>query len=215
MAYLNHARGKVQLVTVVVLSDVVFFLQESNQKFHFVTQDSKAGVISLQKLLVREKAGGQDTRSIYLISSNPDEPEMYELQCQNPREKRIWIDTIRAAVEQCPEEDEEGNVSEGEEQRKIREAQDIKTRQLIGNLREKDRQLGTLLEEKMATFCELVELLANNEDSTNTWLLFGSENGPPKYSHLVEHGFQSVQAKETLNQVQNIDDFSVGFGLTD
>jgi hypothetical protein len=35
---------------------------------------------------------------------------MYELQCQNPREKRIWIDTIRAAVEQCPE-DEEGNVS--------------------------------------------------------------------------------------------------------
>ncbi len=67
-----------------------------------------------------------------MISSDPDEPEMYELQCQNPREKRIWIDTIRAAVEQCPE-DEEGDVSEGEEQRKIREAQDIKTRQLIAN----------------------------------------------------------------------------------
>ncbi|XP_046439532.1 A-kinase anchor protein 13-like isoform X4 [Daphnia pulex] len=199
VAYLNHARGKVQLVTVVVLSDVVFFLQESNQKFHFVTQDNKAGVISLQKLLVREKAGGQDTRSIYLISSNPDEPEMYELQCQNPREKRIWIDTIRAAVEQCPE-DEEGNVSEGEEQRKIREAQDIKTRQLIATLREKDRQLGSLLEEKMATFCELVELLANNEDSTSSWLLLGSDSAPPKYSHLVEQGFQSAQAKETLSQ---------------
>ncbi|KAI9556440.1 hypothetical protein GHT06_016228 [Daphnia sinensis] len=199
VAYLNHARGKVQLVTVVVLSDVVFFLQESNQKFHFVTQDNKAGVISLQKLLVREKAGGQDTRSIYLISSNPDEPEMYELQCQNPREKRVWIDTIRAAVEQCPE-DEEGNVSEGEEQRKIREAQDIKTRQLIATLREKDRQLGSLLEEKMATFCELVELLANNEDSTSSWLLLGSDSAPPKYSHLVEQGFQSVQAKETLSQ---------------
>lgn len=41
VAYLNHARGKVQLVTVIVLSDVVFFLQESNQKFHFVTQDNK------------------------------------------------------------------------------------------------------------------------------------------------------------------------------
>ncbi|EFX60563.1 hypothetical protein DAPPUDRAFT_276769 [Daphnia pulex] len=67
-----------------------------------------------------------DTRSIYLISSNPDEPEMYELQCQIPREKRIWIDTIRAAVEQCPE-DEEGNVSEGEEQRKIREVQQTAT----------------------------------------------------------------------------------------
>jgi hypothetical protein len=45
--------------------------------------------------LIREKA---DNRNIYLISSNPDEPEMYELQCQNPREKRIWIDTIGAAV---------------------------------------------------------------------------------------------------------------------
>lgn len=156
-------------------------------------------MISLQKLLVREKAGGQDARSIYLISSL-ENPEMYELQCQNPREKRIWIDTIQAAVKQCPE-DEEGNVSEGEEQRKIREAQEIKTRQLIGNLKEKDRQLSTLLEEKMATFCELVELLANNEDSTNTWLLLGSENGPPKYSHLVEHGFQTTQAKETLTQV--------------
>lgn len=58
----------------------------------------QAGVISLQKLLVREKAGGSDTRSIYLISSNPDEPEMYELQCQNPREKKIWIDTIRSVA---------------------------------------------------------------------------------------------------------------------
>ena len=55
----------------------------------------QAGVISLQKLLIREKAGGNDTRSIYLISSNPDEPEMYELQCQTPREKKLWIDTIR------------------------------------------------------------------------------------------------------------------------
>jgi hypothetical protein len=35
---------------------------------------------------------------------------MYELKIQNSREKRIWIDTIRAAMEQCPE-DEEGNVS--------------------------------------------------------------------------------------------------------
>ena len=61
----------------------------------YLTVLRQAGVISLQKLLVREKASGSDTRSIYLISSNPDEPEMYELQCQNPREKKIWIDTIR------------------------------------------------------------------------------------------------------------------------
>lgn len=130
---------------------------------------------------------------------------MYELQCQTPREKRIWIETIRAAVEQCPEDDEEDGdlVSQGreEELRKIREAQEIKTRQLIGSLREKDRQLAALLEDKMSTFCELVELLANNEDSTNTWAMLGSEAGPPKYNHLVEQGFQSQQARDTLAQV--------------
>ena len=164
----------------------------------------QAGVISLQKLLIREKAGGNDTRSIYLISSNPDEPEMYELQCQTPREKKLWIDTIRAAVEECPEDGEEGAVSEGEEeQRKIREAQDMKTQQLIGALKDKDRQLAALLEDKMTTFCELVELLANNEDSTSTWALLGSHSQPPqppKYSHLLDHGFHSPAAKETLSQ---------------
>ena len=70
-----------------------------NFKFFLIILELfQAGVISLQKLLVREKAGGQDTRSIYLISSNPDEPEMYELQCQNQRKKRVYIDMIGAAV---------------------------------------------------------------------------------------------------------------------
>ena len=50
-------------------------------------------------------------------------------------------------------------MSEGEEQRKIREAQAIKVKQLIGALKDKDRQLAALLEEKMATFCELVRVL--------------------------------------------------------
>ena len=139
---------------------------------------------------------------------------MYELQCQTPREKKIWIETIQAAVKQCPEDDDEDEggiassgqdlASQGEEerQRKIREAQEIKTRQLISTLREKDRQLASMLEDKMGTFCELVELLANNEDGTNTWILLGSETGPPKYGHLVEHGFQTPQARETLSQVK-------------
>jgi len=50
---------------------------------------------------VREKAGGQDAQSIYLISSNADEPELYELQCQTPRDKNDWISKISAAVEHC------------------------------------------------------------------------------------------------------------------
>ena len=108
-----------------------------------------------------------------------------------------------AAVEQCPE-DEEESVSEGEEQRKIREAQAIKVKQLIGTLKDKDRQLASTLEEKMATFCELIELLANNEDGTTSWNVLGSENAPPKYSQLLEQGFHSPEAKQTLSQVRKL-----------
>nr|CAH0107046.1 unnamed protein product [Daphnia galeata] len=114
------------------------------------------------KRLVREKAGGQDTRSSYLISSNPDEPEMYELKIQNSREKRIWIDTIRAAMEQCPE-DEEGNG-------------------------------------KGSTIGQFVWKRKWPHSANSSWLLLGSDSAPPKYSHLVEQGFQSAQAKETLSQ---------------
>lgn len=51
-------------------------------------------MVSLQKLLVREKAG-QDTRGIYLISSNPLDPEMFELKVHQPKDKTAWIQAIR------------------------------------------------------------------------------------------------------------------------
>ena len=40
-AALMQARGRPLLVQVIVMSDVVFFLQESNQKYHFVSQEGK------------------------------------------------------------------------------------------------------------------------------------------------------------------------------
>jgi hypothetical protein len=68
-------------VVVVCLTDVLFFLA-GEQKYAFFVPDNKAGVVSLQKLLVREKAG-QESRGIYLISSNPSEPEMFELKVRS------------------------------------------------------------------------------------------------------------------------------------
>lgn len=55
--------------------------------------DTKAGVVSLQKLLIREKAG--ESRSIYIISTDINYPEMYELKVQQPKDKTEWIKTIR------------------------------------------------------------------------------------------------------------------------
>lgn len=104
-AYLMQGRGKMTAIVVVVLSDILFFLAERDQKYAFFVPDNKAGIVSLQKLLVREKAG-QESRGIYLISSNPAEPEMFELKIQKPKDKQLWIQAIRSAVEACPQESE-------------------------------------------------------------------------------------------------------------
>lgn len=55
---------------------------------------------------MREKAG-TDTKGIYLISSNPAEPEMFELKVHKPKDKQMWIQSIRSAVEECPEEEDD------------------------------------------------------------------------------------------------------------
>lgn len=95
-AILLQGRSKIQQVVVVVLTDCLFFLQENSthNKYTFFTPENKAGVVSLQKLLIREKAG-TDSFGIYIISSQPDYPEMYELKVQQPKDKNIWIKSIR------------------------------------------------------------------------------------------------------------------------
>lgn len=54
----------------------------------------QAGVIPLEKLLVREKAGVDSTRSLYFIH-NKNQSEMFELECQHPKDKKIWFSSIR------------------------------------------------------------------------------------------------------------------------
>lgn len=182
---LRQARGKEIEVTVVVLSDVIFFLQENNQKYSFVTHDNKAGVISLQKLLVREKAG-QDNRGIYLISSHPNDPEMYELVFSSPKEKKAWMEGIRKAVDLCPEEDE-GVPSETEEERKVMEAKSARLRELTTNLHEKDKELAVICEEKMRILGEMMEVVGKEEVME-----------PVQYLQLMEDPHESSDARDML-----------------
>lgn len=100
VATLMQGRSKMQTVNVIVLSDCLFFVQESSAKLQFFTPENKAGVVSLQKLIIREKA--TEPRGIYLISSLPSMPEMFELKVQHPKDKQVWIQAIRSAVLACP-----------------------------------------------------------------------------------------------------------------
>ena len=61
----------------------------------------QSSVVSLSKLLVREKDDTKDSRGIYLICSNRTEPEMYELVCRSMDERKTWISILRDAVNKC------------------------------------------------------------------------------------------------------------------
>ncbi|XP_074605537.1 rho guanine nucleotide exchange factor 18 cysts isoform X13 [Brevipalpus obovatus] len=152
----KSARGKIVDVIAVILSDVILLLQETNGKYHFCSLDNKSGVVALQKLLVREKAG-QSSKGVYLISSNPKEPEMYELICPTAKEQKLLIEQIREAVDVCPTEYETSG-SEFEE-KKVEEARKAKVRELLNSMYEKDAKIAQTCEDKMKVFADIMELM--------------------------------------------------------
>ncbi|KAJ2944910.1 hypothetical protein O0L34_g1803 [Tuta absoluta] len=148
-----------QTLLVIVLTDVLFFLHDNNNKYTFFTPDNKTGVVSLVKLLVREKAGAEG-RGLYLICSGPSEPEMFELRVHRPKDIHTWITAIRAAVAACPAEIEESDAgalaTSAEERQRQLEQRHENIRLITEALRSKDREHATILEEKMALHMKMV-----------------------------------------------------------
>ena len=68
--------------------------------YHFANIDQKSSVISLSKLLVREKAAEGDEPRVYLISSSPSQPEMYELAFVSRRHQLSFVEKLKGAIEQ-------------------------------------------------------------------------------------------------------------------
>ena len=64
----------------------------------------QSSVIPLSKLLVREKGDTKDSKGIYLICQSKTEPEMYELVCRTPDERKYWIKTIKMSIAHCLEQ---------------------------------------------------------------------------------------------------------------
>uniref|UniRef100_A0A182JQW3 DH domain-containing protein n=1 Tax=Anopheles christyi TaxID=43041 RepID=A0A182JQW3_9DIPT len=184
VATLMQGRSKMQTVLVVVLSDCLFFLLENSHKYSFFTPENKAGVVSLQKLLIREKAG-TESRGIYIISSNPAYPEMYELKVQNPKDKNVWIQSIRAAVIDCPSDESE-------------------TEDYMSKMRQKDFEQAILLEEKIAL--QLSLLLDNEQNAEQLGPAvesFISNYG--SYRDLISDDCDTIEIwKRVLNSIQEI-----------
>lgn len=88
--------------------------------------------IPLFELLVREKSDTKESKGIYLISQNKDNPEMYEIVCNTNSEREAWIREIRAASEKCPPEDEIQPQESDEEERRQMMERSNKIREIIG-----------------------------------------------------------------------------------
>lgn len=157
LVYWKTATGRLKDTLVLLLTDVLVFLQEKDQRFTFAAVDQKPPVIPLQKLIVREVAN--EGRGMFLISASAVGPEMYEVHATSREERNAWMRQIRQAVESCPEEeDEEERSTESEETKRATEARIQKITKFQETLLVQDQFICNSLEEKLQLYAELTDL---------------------------------------------------------
>lgn len=191
LATLNYSKNKSQVVTVVVLSDVLLFLQENSHKYSFFSSDNKSGVLSLQKLLVRENA--RDSKSLFLISSYPE--CMYVLEVQKPNDKDVWCEAIRKAIKNCPEDDEDKYSN----QKQLLKARQKEIKEIMSLLKAKDLEQATLLEEKIILHLRLLSSAGLEPPSAPTFRHIFSDN-----LNMDKMWKEVLQAVQQTTQLTNI-----------
>lgn len=86
-ASMQVSRSRTLEVIVVVLSDILFFLQETNQKYSFIHLENKPNTLAVQSLIAQERPGST-SKALNLISVSEfafdEEPEVYELDIIQP-----------------------------------------------------------------------------------------------------------------------------------
>ncbi|KAL0962225.1 hypothetical protein UPYG_G00337310 [Umbra pygmaea] len=150
-------------VQVLLMTDILVFLQEKDQRYIFPCLD-KFPVLSLQNLMVREIANQE--RGLFLISDSSP-PEMYEVHAASKDDKNKWIRIIQHTVSRCPSR-EEFPLIETEDKALVR--------RLKADIQQKDREVLELLQERVTLFTDLAEVTRGVEvtlpGSSNTRNLF-------------------------------------------
>ncbi|XP_027726642.1 rho guanine nucleotide exchange factor 2 isoform X2 [Vombatus ursinus] len=191
------ATGRFKDVLMLLMTDVLVFLQEKDQKYIFPALD-KPAVISLQNLIVRDIANQE--KGMFLISAAP--PEMYEVHTASREDRNTWIRVIQQSVRVCPSR-EDFPLIETEDEAYLRR---IKT-----ELQQKDRALVELLQEKVGLFAEMTQFQAEEDGGGGGPLptlprgLFRSESlESPRGERLLQ---------DAIREVENLKDLLVGPGL--
>ncbi|XP_027707356.1 A-kinase anchor protein 13 isoform X2 [Vombatus ursinus] len=196
--FLRSAAGRLKEVQAVLLTDILVFLQEKDQKYVFASLDQKSTVISLKKLIVREVA--HEEKGLFLISMGMKDPEMVEVHANSKEERNSWIQIIQDTINALNRDEDEGIPSENEEEKKLLDA---KARELKEQLQQKDQQILTLLEEKEMIFRDMTDCSTPlSEDSSPTHgsrVLFRSNTEEvPKGGPIMKSAINEVEMLQGL-----------------
>uniref|UniRef100_A0A8C5CTX1 Rho/rac guanine nucleotide exchange factor (GEF) 2 n=1 Tax=Gadus morhua TaxID=8049 RepID=A0A8C5CTX1_GADMO len=183
-------------VQVLLMSDILVFLQDKDQKFTFPSLD-KPSVVSLNKLIVRDIANQE--RGMFVISDSTP-PEMYELYAASKEDRKHWMTLIQQTVLRCPSR-EEFALIETEDKALLR--------RLRADIQQKDREVLELLQERVTLFSDLAELTKSGEkspNSSNTRNLFRLDtphapHAEKRLTDAISEGtagkYQSVSSQDT------------------
>ncbi|KAM6227502.1 rho guanine nucleotide exchange factor 28 isoform 2-T3 [Spheniscus humboldti] len=207
LVYWKTATGRFKDTLALLLTDVLLFLQEKDQKYIFAAVDQKPSVISLQRLIVREVAN--EERGMFLISASSAGPEMYEVHTNSKEERNNWMRHIQDAVESCPEEEEEGKMSESDEDRRIAEAKASRIQKCQESLNNQDQQICSYLEEKLHIYAELGDMSGFEDVHVEPHLLIKPDSGEtPQAASLLAAALREVESLHvavTTSQVNETD----------
>ncbi|XP_033929060.1 rho guanine nucleotide exchange factor 28 isoform X2 [Melopsittacus undulatus] len=223
LVYWKTATGRFKDTLALLLTDVLLFLQEKDQKYIFAAVDQKPSVISLQRLIVREVAN--EERGMFLISASSAGPEMYEVHTNSKEERNNWMRHIQDAVESCPEEEEEGKMSESDEDRRIAEAKACRIQKCQDSLSNQDQQIYSCLEKKFHIHAEMVNMSGFEDVHVEPYLLIKPDSGEtPQASALLAAALKEVESLHVAVTLQgsetdrspeeSIEELSVRHGLS-
>ncbi|KAK2507962.1 hypothetical protein MC885_015808 [Smutsia gigantea] len=199
------ATGRFKDVLMLLMTDVLLFLQEKDQKYIFPALD-KPSVVSLQNLIVRDIANQE--KGMFLISAAP--PEMYEVHTASRDDRSTWIRVIQQSVRIWP-------LAPGAAPPLLPlvgapDGSHVLTCPLSTvELQQKDRALVELLQEKVGLFAEMAHFQVEEDGSSGTPLptlprgLFRSESlESPRGERLL---------LDAIREVEGLKDLLVGPGV--
>ncbi|XP_041961670.1 rho guanine nucleotide exchange factor 2 isoform X2 [Alosa sapidissima] len=144
------ANSRLKDVQVLLMTDILVFMQEKDQKYFFPGLD-KPAVLSLQNLIVRDIANQE--RGMFLISDSTP-PDMYELHAASKDDRNNWMRVIQQTVSCCPSR-EDFPLIETEDKALLR--------RLRADIQQKDREVLELLQERVTLFSDLAEVTSSQE----------------------------------------------------